>query len=89
MALGAQTGRIIGMVLRETAGLVLAGLLVGGVLAYVASRLIASRLYGVAPQDPFAIALATGVLVLFAFLAACLPARQASRIDALSALHQG
>ena len=77
------------MVLRRTAGLVLAGLLTGGVLAYVGSRLIASRLYGIAPQDPLNLMLATGVLLLVAFVASYLPARRASRTDPLSALHQG
>ena len=80
---------IIAMILRETAGLVVAGLSSGGAFAYVGSRMIASRLYGVAPQDPLTLTLATGVLLLVALVAAYLPARRASRVDPMAALHQG
>jgi predicted permease len=88
IALGAQPGRVIAMILGETIGLVIAGLALGGVLAYVASRLIASRLYGVAPQDPLTLALAAGLLVAVALSAAYLPARRASRLDPMAALRQ-
>jgi ABC-type antimicrobial peptide transport system permease subunit len=74
------------MILCETLGLVGAGLAVGGGLAYAASRLIDNRLYGVAPQDPLTLALATGLLLLVALGAACLPARRASRLDPMAAL---
>lgn len=88
MALGAQSRGIIAMILRETAGLVVAGFVVGSAFAYVGSRLIASRLYGVAPQDPLTLTLATGVLVVVALIAAYLPARRAARVDPMAALHQ-
>jgi ABC-type antimicrobial peptide transport system permease subunit len=88
IAVGAQPGRVIAMILRETIGLVVAGLAVGGGLAYAASRLIASRLYGVAPQDPLTLALAAGLLVAVALSAAYLPARRASRLDPMAALRQ-
>ena len=88
MALGARPGRVIAMILGETAGLVIAGLLLGGALAYAASRLIDSRLYGVAPQDPVTLGLAAGLLVLVALSAAYLPARRASRLDPTAALRQ-
>ena len=88
IALGSQPGRVIAMILRETMGLVIAGLAAGGGLAYAASRLIDSRLYGVAPQDPLTLALATGLLLLVALSAAYLPARRASRLDPMAALRQ-
>ncbi|HTD60279.1 MAG TPA: FtsX-like permease family protein, partial [Gemmatimonadaceae bacterium] len=88
IALGAQSRRVISMILRETLGLVGAGLTLGGGLAYVASRLIDSRLYGVAPQDPLTLALATGLLLLVALAAAYLPARGASKLDPIAALRQ-
>ena len=88
IALGAQSGRVISMILRETIGLVVAGLALGGGLAYAASRLIDSRLYGVAPQDPLTLASATGLLLLVALGAAYLPARRASRLEPMAALRQ-
>jgi len=88
IALGARPGRVIAMILRETSGLVIAGLAVGGGLAYAASLLINSRLYGVAPQDPLTLALATGLLVLVSLSAVYLPARRASRLEPMAALRQ-
>ena len=63
------------MILRETIGLVIAGLALGAGLAYAASRLISSRLYGVAPQDPLTLAFAIGLLLAVALSAAYLPAQ--------------
>jgi ABC-type antimicrobial peptide transport system permease subunit len=89
IALGARPGRVVSMVLRETTVLVATGLAMGGGLAYGFSRLIDSRLYGVAPEDPLTLALATGLLLLVAMAAAYLPARRASRVDPMAALRQG
>ena len=89
MALGAPVRSIIAMILRETAAIIVAGLLVGSALAFVGTRTIARRLYGVAPQDPLTLTVATGVLLLVALIAAYLPARRASRVDPVTALHQG
>ena len=76
------------MILGETIGLVGVGLTLGGGLAYAASRLIDSRLYGVAPQDPLTLTLATGLLLMVAFSAAVVPAMRASRVDPMTALRQ-
>jgi ABC-type antimicrobial peptide transport system permease subunit len=88
IALGAQPGRVISMILRETMGLFIAGLALGGGLAYAASRLITSQLYGVAPQDPLTLALAAGLLLLVALSASYFPARRASRLDPMAALRR-
>jgi ABC-type antimicrobial peptide transport system permease subunit len=76
------------MILRETIGLVSAGLALGGSLAYAASRVIDSRLYGVAAGDPLTFALATALLLSAALSAAYLPARRASTLDPMAALRQ-
>ena len=76
------------MILGETSTLVIAGLLAGYGLAYGASRLIASRLFGVAPEDPATLAAAITLLVAVAFFAAYLPAQRASRLDPMAALRQ-
>jgi predicted permease len=88
IALGAQPGSVVAMILRETTGLVATGLALGGGLAYAAARLIKSQLYGVAPQDPPTLVLAAGLLVLVALGAAYLPAQTASRLDPMTALRQ-
>ena len=87
MALGAPSDRVLSMILRETVGLVIVGLVAGGGLAFWASRLIGSRLHGVAPQDPLTLALAIGLLLAVALSAAYLPARRASRVDPATVLH--
>jgi predicted permease len=88
IALGALPGRVVSMILRETAGIVVGGLVVGGGLAYVGSRLIESRLYGVPPQDPLTLAAATGTLLAVALGAVYLPAHRASKLDPIVALRQ-
>jgi predicted permease len=88
IALGARTARVISMILRETFAVIAVGLGLGGGLAYAASRLIDSRLYGVAPHDPVILALATGLLVLVALSAAYVPARRAASFDAMAVLRR-
>jgi predicted permease len=88
IALGAHPRRVIAMILRETSVMLVAGLALGGGLAYAAARLIGSRLYGIAPQDPLTMALAAALLVAVALVAAWLPARTASKLDPMAALRQ-
>jgi predicted permease len=88
IALGARPGRVISMILRETMALFIAGLALGGGLAYAASRLITSQLYGVAPEDPLTLGLAAVLLLLVALSASYWPALRASRLDPMAALRQ-
>ena len=88
IAVGAKPGRVIAMILHETSGLVIAGLTGGACFAYIASRLIHSRLYGVAPQDPVTLVLAAALLLLVALGASYLPARRASKLDPMTALRR-
>ena len=86
IALGARPSRVVAMIVHETAGVVLIGVAIGGVLAFLATQLIASTLFGIDPRDPATFAAATAVLLAVAACAGYLPARRASRLDPIAAL---
>jgi predicted permease len=86
MALGADRGTVLRLVMREAMTLVVVGALVGLPLAYLAGRGLSGVLYNVIPLDPAAYGVAAGLLFAVAALAAWLPARRASRIDPMRAL---
>lgn len=86
MALGAQRGDVLWLVLKENLAVLLAGLLVGLPAALAATRLIRGLLYGVEPADPIAIAAAGLLIVVAGLTAAFLPARRATKIDPMVAL---
>ena len=86
MALGAQSGNIAWMVLRETLMLVVAGLVLGVPAALLSARLIATQLFGLSPTDPLTLIGAGVVLTVVALLAGYVPARRAARVDPLTAL---
>jgi len=86
MALGADRGRVVAQVLRESFLLVGGGMAMGIALAMAAARLIASQLYGLAPRDPATLAGAAVVIVAVTMVASFVPARRASRIDPMAAL---
>ena len=88
IALGAQRGMILGMVLRETLVLIAWGMAAGIPAAMVASRLLQHMLFGVPPYDPATVASVVAGLVSVAILAAYVPARSALRVDAIVALRQ-
>jgi predicted permease len=85
-ALGAQHRTVIALVLRETGALLVVGVVVGSILSALSIRLIASRLYGLAPTDPVSLGVAAILLTAVALAATALPAWRASRIDPLVAL---
>jgi predicted permease len=86
MALGAQRGSVIGMVLRETGVLIAVGLAAGVPASLACARLVQSKFYGLKPADPLTLACALGVMLAVAAIAGYLPARRASRVDPLVAL---
>ena len=88
MALGAQPGSVLAMVLRESVIVVGLGLLVGIPAALACGRLVQSRLYGLAPDDPLTIAGAAALLLAVALVASFLPARRAALLDPLAALRE-
>ena len=88
MALGAPRRAMIGLVLRDVAGLLVAGVLIGAGVALTLSGLARSILFGVTPSEPAVYVTASFILGLTALFAGWLPARRASRVDPLIALRQ-
>jgi predicted permease len=86
MALGAQAGDVLWLVLRAALRLALIGVALGIPVALAAARLIASQFFGISAADPLTLGLATLTLLLVAAVAAYLPARRASRVDPMAAL---
>ncbi len=86
MALGADRGNIVGLVLRGTMVQLLLGLAIGIPILLAGGRLAASQLFQVRFYDPLSIGLAVAVLSAAAALAGFLPARRASGIDPMQAL---
>jgi len=86
LALGARSGNILRMVLRQGLGLAIAGAAVGLICALVVSHLMAGLLYGVRPTDPLTFAGVALLLIGVALLACYIPARRAIRVDPLVAL---
>jgi predicted permease len=86
MALGADRSRIVATVARGPVGQTLVGLAIGVPLAFVASRLISTQLYGVGSEDPLVFGAATVVLLGSAAIAATIPALRAASINPTQAL---
>jgi ABC-type antimicrobial peptide transport system permease subunit len=88
MALGSTVGEIFRLVLREGAVLITAGLLLGLAGAVAMAEVMKGLLFGVQPTDPVllgGVALATGLMALFACVA---PARRAARVDPVDVLSE-
>jgi predicted permease len=86
MALGAQRGDVMQLVLREGMLLVGLGVGAGAVLAYAFAKSLAGLLYGVSMMDPVSFAAAIALLLLVAIAACWLPARRATKVDPMVAL---
>ncbi len=86
MALGAQPGDVLRLVLRQGAALALAGLGVGLVAALASARMLAGMLYGVPSRDLATFVAAPAVLLVVALAASWAPARRAARVDPMVAL---
>jgi putative ABC transport system permease protein len=86
MALGAQRGDMLGMVLRQSLTVVVIGLAIGLVAAFAATRLLASLLYGVGANDILTYATVVLLLSAAALLASYIPARRAMNVDPMIAL---
>jgi predicted permease len=87
MALGAQRHDVLRLVMRESMLLVIIGVGAGLAIALFAGRFVATLLYGVPPTDALALALAILVMIAVSAVAGYIPARRASRVDPMVALH--
>lgn len=89
VALGARSEDIVRLVLRQGVVLALVGIVLGAVAAFAATRLIGAMLFGIGATDPVAFVGVTVVLAGAAVLASYVPARRASRVDAMDVLRSG
>jgi ABC-type antimicrobial peptide transport system permease subunit len=88
LALGADRGGVLRMVIGRVVWLVACGVVVGGALSVWASKFIATLLFNVTPRDPLTFAVATAVLFTAALTAGWLPARRAASIDPARVLRE-
>ena len=86
MALGARLAAVLGLVVRQGAGLAGIGIVVGLLAAFGVGRLLGSLLYGVRPSDPLILGGVALLLGAVALGASYLPARRAAKVDPLTAL---
>ena len=86
MALGANRGQVLGMIMRSGMTTIAIGLAVGIVLSFALTRLMSGLLFSVHASDPLALAGAAFVLVFAALVAIFIPARRATKVNPMSAL---
>ena len=87
MALGAQAGAVLRMIMREGSIMLVSGVAIGLLLAVATAKIVSGILYGVGALDPVAFTVAPAVLTVAALVAMWLPARRATRVDPVQALH--
>jgi putative ABC transport system permease protein len=88
MAMGADAGRVVRMVVRQGAVQLLVGGLLGAVLAILLGRSLSMLFFGVSPSDPVALASILVVLLVTGGIATLVPAWRATRVDPVEALRQ-
>jgi putative ABC transport system permease protein len=86
LALGAQRGDLLQMVLRRGAKLALVGVAIGISAALALTRLMTNLLFGVTAHDPITFAAVAALLIVVAVLACYIPARRAMLVDPIVAL---
>ena len=86
MALGAQQGQVLRMVLVRAAVFVALGIAIGLAAGWVLARFVTTFLFRVEPHDLGVYAVASAVLILTGLAAAFVPARRASKVDPMSVL---
>jgi putative ABC transport system permease protein len=87
LALGAQTGDVLQLVLRQGVMMALVGVAIGIGAAFGVTGLMSSLLFGVTARDPITFAAVPALLILVSLLASYIPARRAMLVDPMQALH--
>jgi putative ABC transport system permease protein len=88
MALGAQRGTVLQLILRKGLALAALGLAIGIVLSLVLTRFMQNLLYGVKPFDALTFTLVSGILISVALVASAAPALRAARLDPITTLRE-
>ena len=88
IALGASPNGVMWMVLRQSLGMILAGVFIGTAAALVAARVMLRLVEGMQPTEPSTFGMTIPALIAAALFASFLPARRASRVDPVIALRQ-
>jgi ABC-type antimicrobial peptide transport system permease subunit len=86
IALGAKRGQVIALVMRDTAAMLITGVVLGTALALLAGRAATAMLFGLKPYDLATLAFAIVLLAVIGILASLLPAVEASNLDPVTAL---
>jgi len=86
MALGAEKGHVLSLVIRMGVGLVGSGIILGIIASLAVARVIATQLWGVSAYDPVTLTSVAALLLITGIVACWIPARRASRVDPLVAL---
>jgi putative ABC transport system permease protein len=86
LALGAQGGDVLQMILKQGAKMAMVGVAIGIGAAFALTRLMTNLLFGVTAHDPMTFAVVAALLILVALLACYIPARRAMLVDPIVAL---
>lgn len=89
MALGAQQRDVLTLILRQGMVLMVIGIAMGLITAYLVTRLVASLLFSVSPNDPFTFIGVSLLIAVISLLASFIPAYKASKVDPLTVLRNG
>jgi len=88
LALGAEVGQVVGLVLRQGLGWTLAGVTLGVIGARAGTRVLEGQVFGIAPSDPTTYVVVAAVVVGAALVACVIPVRRATHVDPATALRE-
>jgi ABC-type antimicrobial peptide transport system permease subunit len=86
LALGATRGRILGMIFKEGAILLVTGVIAGLAIGLLLARFVASQMYGITEHDPFSFAIVSLLLATISLIACWVASRRSLNVDPVVAL---